>query len=715
LNYRIDEKFEGISTQYINHNPIMIDGNDEFIRQASAEGWIGEGTIYAPYIIEKLTISGSSSRNLIEIRNTNVYFQIQHCFLSGGDIGISLTNVRFGNISNNTIKDNQAGIIFWDSSKYNIIINNYVHSNNGEGIGLHSSDNNTITGNTVYKNNAGILLWESTEFNIVINNSAYSNNIEGIGLHGALKNTITGNIVYDNFGGFIIWEYSGYNVINNNTIYNNAEGIFVCEFANKNRLIYNTISFNSLGIGINSDNNYILYNSIYYNIGLGLDIDLESSNNNVVEWNNFINNNLGAFNPYQAYDVGSNNIFEYNYWDDLTIPDINDDGVVDIPYTIFGIANNQDPSPLTSLSPQTIFHALYLPTIIHPNGGETLRNSIVMQWVSSNDSLNHPVTYSVYYSSDNGKSWTLLVTGLTTTDYNWNTSTLVDGSSYLIKVVVTCSEGLIMVKTSDRTFSIQNGFSLMDLTPLIIVAILIILVIVIFIVGFVSLQKIPSKIEEPGSGVQRVSLPIRPDVPRSKPAAKRRPTRAKSAVLKSPLTIKSSLPTERLEEEPPVPIKPVDEDKKSLFFSIQYQVQDLIFEQDDIGLFVQIIPYSGSIRVIKVKIVQNQIIMSGCLKRENIPITSLELKIEGEPKEPSWDDPWQDISILGEAKIIKGIKARSEIANRLKSLGTAVIKFESQTKGEICFQLTCNEAKESVKLAYLLIKDLQLFFEISLY
>ncbi|MFX0206980.1 MAG: hypothetical protein ACFFDT_13415, partial [Candidatus Hodarchaeota archaeon] len=109
------------------------------------------------------------------------------------------------------------------------------------------------------------------------------------------------------------------------------------------------------------------------------------------------------------------------------------------------------------------------------------------------------------------------------------------------------------------------------------------------------------------------------------------------------------------------------------------------------------------------------IIMNGCLRRENIPEINLEIKIKGEPKESLWDDPWQDISLLGEEKIIKGIKMRSEIANRLNSLGSATVKFKSKVKGEICFQLVCNETKEAVKLAYSLIKDLQLFFEISLY
>ena len=163
------------------------------------------------------------------------------------------------------------------------------------------------------------------------------------------------------------------------------------------------------------------------------------------------------------------------------------------------------------------------------------------------------------------------------------------------------------------------------------------------------------------------------------------------------------------------PTEPVSEEKQSLFSSIEYQVQDMIFEQGDTGPIVLIIPYSGSIKEIKVNFDKNQIIMSGCLKRQNLPLANLELQINGEPRQPSWDDPWQDITLSGEEKILKQIKLRSEIADRLTSLGTALIKVESQTKGEICIQLTCTEAKEAIKHAYSLIKDLQLFFEISFY
>jgi len=101
-------------------------------------------------------------------------------------------------------------------------------------------------------------------------------------------------------------------------------------------------------------------------------------------------------------------------------------------------------------------HVLSVPTIISPNGGEILTGTVPIQWMASTDSLAHAVTYTLYQSSDNGVTWTMLESGLTTTIYEWDTTTVNDGSTYLIKVKVSCSEGLWQEDTSDGSFTIDN-------------------------------------------------------------------------------------------------------------------------------------------------------------------------------------------------------------------------------------------------------------------
>jgi hypothetical protein len=82
------------------------------------------------------------------------------------------------------------------------------------------------------------------------------------------------------------------------------------------------------------------------------------SENNILRGNSFINNTIGG--P-QAQDEGTNNLFIHNFWNDQISPDIDEDLIVDDPYSIAGFVNNQDDFPLVSfLIPPTI--ALLMPS-----------------------------------------------------------------------------------------------------------------------------------------------------------------------------------------------------------------------------------------------------------------------------------------------------------------------------------------------------------------
>ncbi len=156
-------------------------------------------------------------------------------------------------------------------------------------------------------------------------------------------------------------------------------------------------------------------------------------------------------------------------------------------------------------------------------------------------------------------------------------------------------------------------------------------------------------------------------------------------------------------------------EKKSLFSSIQYQVQAIDFEQFRDSSIVNILPYSGTIRKIIVKFDNSQIIMSGCMKRPSLPEVVLKAKIDRDPQPASWDKPWDDIFLEGEEKIIQRLKHRYEIAHHLSSLGKTMLEAKSPSKGEICISITCIESEEAIKFAFSLLRDLQSFFEISFY
>ncbi|MFX1254100.1 MAG: S8 family serine peptidase, partial [Promethearchaeota archaeon] len=91
-------------------------------------------------------------------------------------------------------------------------------------------------------------------------------------------------------------------------------------------------------------------------------------------------------------------------------------------------------------------------TVTYPNGGETLSGSPTIIWTAT-DPDDDPMTFTVYYWD--GSSWVELANGLTDTSYEWDTTTVPDGSTYKIRVVA--SDGALTGEDeSDAVFTIDN-------------------------------------------------------------------------------------------------------------------------------------------------------------------------------------------------------------------------------------------------------------------
>ncbi len=187
------------ATDYIEHDPIFIDGNDDFITQAASEGWPGDGTEESPFVISGLKIT--TSEDLIGIRNADLYFQVSNCLLIDGIQGISLNNAENGHIFNNTV--------------YNTIGGN----NERWGIFLSQSKNIIISENIVYNCEFAFDIQLATEGNMVSNNSVHDN-INPIMISRS-NNTITRNNIYDNDMGVSIYN-SMYISFTYNTIKNSG-------------------------------------------------------------------------------------------------------------------------------------------------------------------------------------------------------------------------------------------------------------------------------------------------------------------------------------------------------------------------------------------------------------------------------------------------------------------------------------------------------------
>ncbi|MFX1253693.1 MAG: hypothetical protein ACFFCZ_18925 [Promethearchaeota archaeon] len=90
-----------------------------------------------------------------------------------------------------------------------------------------------------------------------------------------------------------------------------------------------------------------------------------------------------------------------------------------------------------------------------PNGGETISGTTTVSWTAS-DPNKDDFTVDIAYSTNGGSSWTTIVTGLTNTSFNWDSSSSSDSDQYLIRVEGTDYE-LTGQDESDAVFQVDNN------------------------------------------------------------------------------------------------------------------------------------------------------------------------------------------------------------------------------------------------------------------
>ncbi|MHA2252789.1 MAG: right-handed parallel beta-helix repeat-containing protein, partial [Candidatus Kariarchaeaceae archaeon] len=373
------------------------------------EGWTGDGSQGSPFFIEGYDLSNST--NAIEIKDTDVFFTITGNLLQGTDYpwyGISLSNVSNGNITQNTIKLYKVGIFMY-KAKNITISDNTITSNRLSGLWIKSSENNVISGNQVSGNSVGygdtyggaevcgIYLLDSND-NTISSNTIQNNKWDGLNLPRSSNNIISNNIIsnhlttgidmsselgQDNFlpttgsnniishnliylNTFGIFFRGSNNVISDNSIYENTIGIYLGVYnyrpvktnpdtytvkATNTEIENNIVNNNTVGILLeNSEDADLDNNSIYFNSAFGVILNVSSSDNSIVN-NDFVANNLDESTntqSCQAFDNGSTNTFNNNYWYEWTSPDSDEDGIVDKAYSITGEPENNDPSPKVS-------------------------------------------------------------------------------------------------------------------------------------------------------------------------------------------------------------------------------------------------------------------------------------------------------------------------------------------------------------------------------
>lgn len=234
--------------------PILIDEEDptrNWSYTVVTYDWCtGNGKLNDPYVIENITINGENSGSCIEIRNSNVYFNIDGCTLFNSSLGsnpnynagIKLVNATNGRIINNNCSDNVGcGISLNQNSNNNSILKNIVNDND-YGILVVECNNNVIWGNVVRRN-----------YNI------------GIHIYNSNENEISGNVASEGSGSGIFLDLSHNNTIFNNKAHSNGVGLYLYS-SDSNFVDRNVFTYQSLGVAIfNGHNNILVNNQVCYN------------------------------------------------------------------------------------------------------------------------------------------------------------------------------------------------------------------------------------------------------------------------------------------------------------------------------------------------------------------------------------------------------------------------------------------------------------------
>ncbi|MFX1478998.1 MAG: nitrous oxide reductase family maturation protein NosD [Promethearchaeota archaeon] len=231
--------------------------------------------------------------------------------------------------------------------KFSNVSENFI-LNNSKGLHFWNCTHNDVSKNVIFHNQdgEGIHLERYSNRNLIIENFINENNM-GIYLDTSSFNVIKNNNINKTNGNEAIGVYdSDYNEISNNTINFNLGYGIILDIANYNKIFENIIRNND-GYGLSlhdADYNNIIKNKIFNNTGIGVFLDEQSLEN--LMYKNIFSKNTEK----NAMDNGLSNAWDNgtigNYWANYTGMDLNDNGIGDIPYNISGFAGSKDNYPI---------------------------------------------------------------------------------------------------------------------------------------------------------------------------------------------------------------------------------------------------------------------------------------------------------------------------------------------------------------------------------
>lgn len=177
--------------------------------------------------------------------DSNGFLVENNKFYNNGSHGLIFSKRCTNNIIRNNYSYNNKlhGIMLHEKSDNNLIENNVLYGNT-DGIAILRSSNNVIKNNIIKENKRGIRANMDSNQNIIEANDILNNKQYGIYFHSnAKENLARNNNVSSNSTGFYV--KSGNNQIVNNNVTKNKIGIYLFDSASGNKLVQNSLTFNS--------------------------------------------------------------------------------------------------------------------------------------------------------------------------------------------------------------------------------------------------------------------------------------------------------------------------------------------------------------------------------------------------------------------------------------------------------------------------------------
>ncbi|MFW9806006.1 MAG: NosD domain-containing protein [Candidatus Thorarchaeota archaeon] len=320
-----------LAAQRVDHGPILIQNNTDFLAQKIVNGWSGDGSGSFPIRIPDYRIEGYQVG--IEIANVDLSFLISNCETSNYEltyldsVGIRIRNCTMGVITHSYAHMKEIGLSIEDS--YNITIAETTTNDCHTGISVSNSTYVFIESNNLGWNDSTGIVLNQTERCWIYDNSLIALPDYGIlctrtNFTTIAENNITSTYLGDDqFSHYGLASYSSWYLIIEST----------------------EIAFCKVGIDlINNGHSYVAFCNIVGNTEFG--IMLHSSSYNIT-----LNSNYLGFNGINAYDTGSNNYWDSNYWSDYTgqgYYNIPGGQSVDLNPRLFPGETIEDPPPTTT-------------------------------------------------------------------------------------------------------------------------------------------------------------------------------------------------------------------------------------------------------------------------------------------------------------------------------------------------------------------------------